>query len=85
MDTVFPEDTTFNWYKEDNKNSYGPGVADMKGGLVAGIFALKALEFVGLLQKIPLTLFLIQMKKSVQKLLENSSKMRQKTALLLSF
>ena len=37
MDTVFPEDTDFNWYKEDNKKSYGPGVIDMKGGLVVGI------------------------------------------------
>jgi len=55
MDTVFPEDTTFTWYKEDNKNSYGPGVIDMKGGLVAGIFAIKALEFAGLLEKIPIT------------------------------
>ncbi len=57
MDTVFPEDTTFNWYKEDKNNSYGPGVIDMKGGLVAGIFAIKALEFAGLLEKIPLTFF----------------------------
>jgi len=57
MDTVFPKDTTFNWYKEDNKNSYGPGVIDMKGGLVAGIFAIKALEYVGLLEKIPITFF----------------------------
>ena len=55
MDTVFPEDTTFNWYKEDKINSYGPGVIDMKGGLVAGIFAIKALEFAGLLEKIPIT------------------------------
>jgi len=57
MDTVFPEDTTFNWYKEDKNNSYGPGVIDMKGGLVAGIFAIKALEFAGLLEKIPITFF----------------------------
>ena len=55
MDTVFPEDTDFNWYKEDRANSYGPGVADMKGGLVAGIFALKALIARGLLENIPVT------------------------------
>jgi glutamate carboxypeptidase len=55
MDTVFPEDTDFNWYKEDTANSYGPGVADMKGGLVAGIFALKALAAGGLLENIPVT------------------------------
>ena len=55
MDTVFPEDTDFNWYKEDNEKSYGPGVIDMKGGLVVGIYALKALAELGLLNQIPLT------------------------------
>jgi glutamate carboxypeptidase len=55
MDTVFPVDTDFNWYKEDAAHCYGPGVADMKGGLVAGIYALKALATQGLLTDIPLT------------------------------
>jgi glutamate carboxypeptidase len=55
MDTVFPEDTDFNWYKEDNDKSYGPGVIDMKGGLVVGIYALKALDKLGLLKQIPVT------------------------------
>lgn len=55
MDTVFPADTEFDWYKEDAACCYGPGVADMKGGLVAGIFALKALAAQGLLDDIPLT------------------------------
>jgi len=55
MDTVFPKDTDFNWYKEDDTHSYGPGVIDMKGGLVAGIFALKALDDAGLLNRIPVT------------------------------
>ena len=55
MDTVFPHDTTFNWYKEDAHNAYGPGVIDMKGGLVAGLFALKALDAADLLSQIPLT------------------------------
>ena len=54
MDTVFPADTEFNWYKEDEVKCYGPGVVDMKGGLVVGIFALKALQEIGLLQEIPL-------------------------------
>ena len=78
MDTVFPEDTPFNWYKEDNKNSYGPGVADMKGGLVAGIFAMKALEFAGLLQKVPITFFFNSDEeigsKTSGKLIENEAK-----------
>jgi glutamate carboxypeptidase len=55
MDTVFPEDTGFNRYKEDGTHCYGPGVIDMKGGLVAGIFALKALDHETLLKKIPVT------------------------------
>ena len=55
MDTVFPEDTDFNWYKADNDKSYGPGVVDMKGGLVVGIYALKALQKLGLLKQIPIT------------------------------
>jgi glutamate carboxypeptidase len=54
MDTVFPEDTGFTGYKEDSVHAYGPGVIDMKGGLVAGIFALKALDSEALLKKIPL-------------------------------
>ena len=55
MDTVFPEDTDFNWYKTDNDKCYGPGVIDMKGGLVVGIYALKALDTLGLLKQIPIT------------------------------
>ena len=55
MDTVFPEDTDFNWYKADKEKSYGPGVVDMKGGLVVGIYALKALDALGFLKQIPLT------------------------------
>lgn len=55
MDTVFPKDTDFNLFREDAAKCYGPGVIDMKGGLVAGIFALKALDSLGLLKKIPIT------------------------------
>ena len=55
MDTVFPEDTDFNWYKADNDKCYGPGVVDMKGGLVVGIYALKALQKLSLLKQIPIT------------------------------
>jgi glutamate carboxypeptidase len=54
-DTVFPEDSPFKQYREDNQKCYGPGVIDMKGGLTAGIYALKALDSVGLLRKIPVT------------------------------
>ncbi len=43
LDTVFPHDTRFDYFRQDKIHSFGPGVADMKGGLVVGIFALKAL------------------------------------------
>lgn len=54
MDTVFPEYTDFNWYREDGEKAYGPGVADMKGGLVVGMFALAALAELGRLKELPL-------------------------------
>jgi glutamate carboxypeptidase len=52
-DTVFPEDTSFDTYREDEQHAFGPGVIDMKGGLVAGIFALKAFQETGLLENLP--------------------------------
>ena len=55
MDTVFPEESSFNWYKEDDHKCFGPGVADMKGGLVVGIFALKALIHTGKINTLPIT------------------------------
>jgi glutamate carboxypeptidase len=56
MDTIFPEDSPFCGWREDERHLYGPGVVDMKGGLVVGIFALKALAALGLLQDLPVTL-----------------------------
>ena len=51
-DTVFPKGTTTTrgYSKDEIKDSalaYGPGVADMKGGLVLNCFALKALKRLG--------------------------------------
>jgi glutamate carboxypeptidase len=43
MDTVFPADTGFATYSEDDTRCFGPGTADMKGGLVVGMSALRAL------------------------------------------
>ncbi len=57
MDTVFPHDTGFKHYHEDETRAYGPGVMDMKGGLVVGIFALKALSDLGFLEDVPVSLF----------------------------
>ncbi len=55
MDTVFPVDSPFNWFKDDGQKIFGPGVIDMKGGLVTAVFALKALAACRLLEAIPLT------------------------------
>jgi glutamate carboxypeptidase len=54
MDTVYAADMDFTTYTEDETRAYGPGVIDMKGGLVAGIFAVLALAAVDILNKIPL-------------------------------
>ncbi len=45
MDTVFPSDSAFQKcrFLDDNR-LHGPGVADMKGGLIVLLTALKALE-----------------------------------------
>lgn len=58
MDTVFAVDTDFTDYREDETRAYGPGVIDMKGGLVVGIFAIKALSAAGCLDRIPLVFVL---------------------------
>lgn len=49
LDTVFPTTSTFQSFSRDGDNMYGPGVSDMKGGLVVMLFALKALNQQGLL------------------------------------
>jgi glutamate carboxypeptidase len=56
-DTVFPPESDFNFYREDESRSYGPGVIDMKGGLICGIYALLALDHFGLLEQIPVCMF----------------------------
>lgn len=57
MDTVFPEDTDFHFYREDEDRAYGPGVIDMKGGLVCTLYALEALAQLGLLAQLPICMF----------------------------
>jgi glutamate carboxypeptidase len=56
MDTVFPVDSPFNWYREDGGKVSGPGIIDMKGGLVVAVFAIRALAHCGLLDTLPVTL-----------------------------
>ena len=48
IDTVFDEGTLkTNPFRIDNGKAYGPGVLDMKGGIVALVYAIKALESIG--------------------------------------
>lgn len=55
MDTVFPPGSEFNWFKDDGEKLFGPGVIDMKGGLVVAASSLQALHKTGLLNTIPIT------------------------------
>lgn len=52
LDTVFPPGT-FEGYRRDGDRARGPGVLDMKGGLVVVAWALKALAATGGLTSIP--------------------------------
>ena len=52
-DTVFPPGEFEGWHA-DGALLRGPGVLDMKGGLVVGIFALTALSRAGVLERVPL-------------------------------
>ena len=52
LDTVFPPGT-FEGYKRDGELARGPGVLDMKGGLVVVAWALQALAEVGALEELP--------------------------------
>jgi glutamate carboxypeptidase len=54
-DTVFPAGT-FEGYVEDGELLRGPGILDMKGGLVVAWFALAALARAGLLARLPVRL-----------------------------
>jgi len=59
LDTVFPPDT-FEGYRRDGDVARGPGVLDMKGGLVLVAFALRALAENGGLAKVaPLRLVIV--------------------------
>lgn len=57
MDTVFPDGTVAKRpYREEAGRAYGPGVADMKSGLVLNVFVAEAFARCGGLQA-PLHLF----------------------------
>jgi glutamate carboxypeptidase len=52
LDTVFPPQT-FEGYRRDGELRRGPGVLDMKGGLVVVAYALRALAEVAALAEVP--------------------------------
>ena len=54
MDTVFPQDHPFQVCRVDQDILTGPGTGDMKSGLSVIIYALKALDHIGILQDLPL-------------------------------
>jgi glutamate carboxypeptidase len=62
MDTVFEPGSTFQQYSivpgTDGKIATGPGVADMKGGLVIMLTALKAMRAAGALDNAEITIVL---------------------------
>lgn len=49
MDTVFPDGTAKNnpFHIDEEGKAHGPGVLDMKAGLVIAIYAIKALQAIG--------------------------------------
>ena len=59
LDTVFEKDHPFQKFLREGDKAYGPGIADMKSGDVSLIFAMKALDHIGVLKDMNLTLAFI--------------------------
>ncbi len=58
LDTVFEKDSPFQRFERSGTVAKGPGVEDMKGGIVVILYALKALQVVGALEDTSITVFL---------------------------
>ena len=59
LDTVFEPDSPFQKFTRDGDTAYGPGVSDMKAGDVSMIYVMKALDNIGVLKDLNLTLVFI--------------------------
>jgi glutamate carboxypeptidase len=55
MDTVFEKNSPFQKYTVNGTIGTGPGVNDMKGGLVDMLFAMKAMQAAGVLEQTEIT------------------------------
>jgi glutamate carboxypeptidase len=58
MDTVFEKESSFQSYTVSGNIATGPGVNDMKGGLVIMLYALKAMQAAGVLNQTDITIVL---------------------------
>jgi len=58
MDTVFEKSSPFQAYSVNGHIATGPGVNDMKGGLVDMLYTLKALHAAGVLKQMDITVVL---------------------------
>jgi glutamate carboxypeptidase len=65
MDTVFEPSSPFQKLVRTGDTAVGPGTADMKGGIVVVLFALKALKTAGALDNATITVFLTGDEESV--------------------
>ena len=74
LDTVFEENSPFQTFERHDSIAYGPGANDMKGGNVVILYALKALQDLGLLKKASITVAFIGDEESTGKPLSISRK-----------
>ena len=58
MDTVFEPSSPFQKFIRTGDSATGPGVSDMKGGIIVMLAALKPLQKAGLLDNSSITVFL---------------------------
>lgn len=74
LDTVFPKDSPVQTFRRDGDKIWGPGVADMKGGDVVMLYALKALDDLGLLDDAQVKVVLTGDEEMTGKPIEKSRK-----------